>query len=167
MKGDALGPKVDTVVPVESDRSAVEALGRRRVTPLDGRVAVMATGGVTNIRHFVERYGVERDGPTGLGLRLTGLCDAGDVERVLERCGLPTRGALDAVGFFVCDSDLEDEWIGVIGCGGMERFIATQGEPAAFRTSRGSRTNTVDRSSGNSAGSSALEAVEDLGTRPR
>ena len=74
------------LVEGHSDRVALETLAARR-----GRAhaaaggAVIAMGGITNIRSFALRYG-----PTGLGLPLAGLYDAPE-ERIVHR-GLAAAG---------------------------------------------------------------------------
>jgi hypothetical protein len=95
----------------------------------------MAMNGATNIGTYVARFG-----PLGRGLRLAGLCDVGeegDFRRSLERAGLgpgPGRGDLEALGFFVCVADLEDELIRALGPGAVECVIDTEGELGSFRT---------------------------------
>ncbi len=127
-----------TVVLVEgvSDQRALEALARRRGRNLEEEgIRVLAMGGITAIGRFLDRLG-----PRGLDRRLAGLCDAaeeGDVRRCLERAGLgahPTRADLEAIGFFVCEADLEDELIRALGAERVEAVIHTQGELASFRT---------------------------------
>jgi hypothetical protein len=128
----------DTVVLVEgeSDRAAVATLALRRGRDLaaDG-VAIIPIGGSKNIRRYLERYG-----PHGLDLRVAGLYDAGeerDYLRGLERAGLgrhPTRGDLEASGFFACDADLEDELIRALGVARVEEVVTAEGELRALRT---------------------------------
>jgi hypothetical protein len=92
-------------------------------------------GGSKNIRRFLEVFG-----PKGIGLRVAGLCDAGeegDFQRGLERAGCGsnlTRSELDALGFHVCVADLEDELIRALGADAVERVVAAQGELVALRT---------------------------------
>ena len=104
-----------TVVLVEglSDQLAVEALARRLGRDLDADgIAVVPIGGAQAIGRYVRRFG-----PNGLGLKLAGLCDAGEerhFQRALERAGLGsalTRSDLESLGFLVCVADLEDEQI--------------------------------------------------------
>jgi hypothetical protein len=127
-----------SVILVEgiSDRRALETLAERRGRDLAGEgVAVVAIGGSKNIARAVGRFG-----PTGLGLRLAGLCDAGeerDYRRGLERAGLGddlTRDRLETLGFFVCVLDLEDELIRALGAETVESVIDAAGELDAFRT---------------------------------
>ena len=96
-----------------SDRVALEALAARRGRDLAAEgFAVVAMGGARNIRRFLELFG-----PRGLDVRLAGLCDAGEegeVRRGLERAGLGSdlgRADMEALGFYVCVADLEDELI--------------------------------------------------------
>lgn len=126
------------VVLVEglSDRCALEALADRRGRDLAAEgVAVVPIGGAQAIGRFVDRYG-----PRGLGLRLGGLCDAGEereFRRGLERAGLGTsltRADLEALGFYVCDADLEDELIRALGTDAVERVIDAEGDLRSFRT---------------------------------
>ena len=129
---------VRAVVLVEglSDQAAVEALALRRGRALDAEgVAVVPMGGAQAIGRFLDRFG-----PSGLGVRLAGLCDAAeepDFRRGLERAGLGsdlTRAAMERLGFYVCDADLEDELIRALGVAAVERVAEEQGELAAFRT---------------------------------
>ena len=119
-----------------SDQRAVEALARRRGRDLAAdSVSVVAMGGVTNIRRHLEHYG-----PHGLGLPVAGLCDVGEerwLARGLERTGFGgavDRAAMEELGFFVCDADLEDELIRSLGTDVVERIVEAQGELRAFRT---------------------------------
>ena len=127
-----------SVVLVEgaSDKLALEALARRRGRDLEAEgVSVVPIGGAQAITRFVELLG-----PRGRGLRLAGLCDAGEEHhfgRALERAGLGsglTRAGMEALGFFVCEVDLEDELIRALGAERAERVVAAGGELEAFRT---------------------------------
>jgi hypothetical protein len=126
------------VVLVEgvSDLRAVEALARRRGLDLDREgIAVVQMGGAKNIRTFLKRFG-----PDGLGLDLAGLYDApeeDDFRRGLEWAGLGadlSRADLDALGFFACVDDLEDELIRALGTDTVEAVVEAQGDLASFRT---------------------------------
>jgi hypothetical protein len=136
----ALAASVDpqTVVLVEgiSDQVALQALAERRGRDLAAEgVAVVPMGGARNIRHFLELFG-----PRGLNLRLAGLCDAGeesDFRRGLERAGLGSnlsRADMEALGFYVCVADLEDELIRALGVASVEEILDAQGELGSFRT---------------------------------
>ena len=128
--------EVRAVVLVEgdSDRRAVEALAARRGRDLDAEgVAVVAIGGAHALGRFLERY-------AGGGVRLAGLCDVGEegsFRRALERAGLGselTREGMEALGFYVCDVDLEDELIRALGADAVLAILEQQGELRAFRT---------------------------------
>ena len=132
------GSPARSVVLVEgiSDQRAVEALARRRGRDLQAEgVVVVPIGGAQAIASSVDRFG-----PRGLGLRLAGLCDAGEerhYRRALERAGLGsglTRPDMETLGFYVCVSDLEDELIRVLGASGVEEIVDRQGELGSFRT---------------------------------
>jgi OLD-like protein len=136
----ALAPGVDpqAVVLVEgtSDQVALQALAARRGRDLAAAgIAVVPMGGARNIRRFLELFG-----PHGLDLRLAGLCDAGeegDFRRGLERAGLGAnlgRAEMEALGFYVCVADLEDELIRCLGAARVEQVIEAQGELGSFRT---------------------------------
>jgi hypothetical protein len=126
------------LVEGDSDRGAVEALAERRGVDLavEG-VAVLSMAGSKNIRRFLDRYG-----PTGLDLRLAGLCDAaeeGDFRRGLERAGFGsdlTSDDMERLGFFVCEADLEEELIRALGPEAMERVIDELGQAGMWRTFR-------------------------------
>jgi hypothetical protein len=136
----ALAPSVDprTVVLVEgaSDQVALEALAERRGRELAAEgVAVVPMGGAGNVRRFLELFG-----PRGLDVRLAGLCDVGeegDFRRGLERAGLGSnlsRVGMEALGFYVCVADLEDELIRCLGAAAVEQVVQAQGELGSFRT---------------------------------
>jgi hypothetical protein len=127
-----------SVVLVEgiSDQVALEALARRLGRDLPGEgVSIVPIGGAKNIGSFLDRFG-----PRGLDLELAGLCDAaeeGDYRRGLERAGLGsglTRADMEALGFFVCIADLEDELIRCLGAASVEDVIDAQGDLGSFRT---------------------------------
>ncbi|HEY8775474.1 MAG TPA: TOPRIM nucleotidyl transferase/hydrolase domain-containing protein [Gaiellaceae bacterium] len=129
---------VRAVVLVEgvSDQVAVETLAERRGRDLrvEG-VSVVPIGGAQAIGAFLEQFG-----PSGLDVRLAGLCDAGeerDFQRGLERAGLGsdlTRAGMEALGFYVCVADLEDELIRALGAAAVEEVVEAQGELGPFRT---------------------------------
>ncbi len=127
-----------SVVLVEgkSDGAAVQALARRQGRDLDADgVSVVAMGGYGNVSRFLERYG-----PSGLRVRLAGLYDAPEerhFRRALARAGLGsdlTRDDLEALGFYACDANLEDELTRALGPAAMEELLEAQGELRAFRT---------------------------------
>jgi hypothetical protein len=121
----------DAVVLVEgvSDQLAVEALAALRGRDLSAEgVAVIPIGGAGNIRRFLDLLVPQ-------GIRLAGLCDAGeagDFRLAAERAGLGSE--LERAGFYVCDADLEDELIRCLGSARVERIIEAEGELGRFRT---------------------------------
>ena len=128
--------KAAILVEGQSDRLAVETLAQRRGRELEAEgVSVVAIGGAQAIGQYLERFG-----PRGLGLRLAGLCDAGEegaFARALERAGLGVdlgRADLEALGFFVCENDLEHELVRALGIDAVERIIEDAGETGPFRT---------------------------------
>jgi hypothetical protein len=130
--------KLRSVVLVEgpSDAAAVRALARRLGHDLDLRgVSIVAIGGFGNLGRFIERYG-----PSGFDVRLAGLYDAPEERhftRGLARAGFGsdlTRADLEALGFFACDANLEDELTRALGPAAMTDLLEAQGELSAFRT---------------------------------
>lgn len=114
-----LDPTTRTAVLVEgtSDKVAVEVLAaqRGRDLRLEG-VTVVALGGVTNIGNFLTLF-------RGFDLKYVGLCDVRE-RRFFER-------AIDT--YFVCDPDLEGEFIRALGVEGVERVVDELGDLALLR----------------------------------
>ncbi|MEU5114253.1 TOPRIM nucleotidyl transferase/hydrolase domain-containing protein [Streptomyces longwoodensis] len=110
-----------------SDAAAVHALAARRGRDLAGEgVCVLPMGGATNVGRFARLLG-----PAGLGLRLTGLCDAGErryYDRALEHAGQAGGGV------FVCAADLEDELIRALGVPRVRALVRAQGEERPLQT---------------------------------
>jgi hypothetical protein len=131
-------PAAQAVVLVEgiSDQIAVETLAGRRGRDLDAEcVVVLPMGGA----HALARY-LRQLGPAGAGLRLAGLCDAGE-ENVVRRglasggMGSPrTRAGLERLGFYVCVKDLEDELIRAVGVARVEELADSQGDLGSLRS---------------------------------
>jgi hypothetical protein len=129
-----------TAILVEgvSDRAAIETLAVRLGRDLDAEgVCVIPMGGAMSIGRYLELIG-----PPGLDIGLAGLCDVGErdyfrrsLERVLDTSTL-TPSAMEALGFFVCVADLEDELIRAIGVAGVEGVIDSEGDMRALRTFR-------------------------------
>lgn len=120
---------VRTVVLLEgpSDVAAVDALaaGRGRDLAAEG-VCVLPMGGAMSVGRFAGLLG-----PTGLGLRLTGLCDEaerGFYTRALERAGAAHEE------FFVCAADLEDELIRALGVTRVGELVGAEGDLRALQT---------------------------------
>jgi hypothetical protein len=134
--GASVDPRTVVLVEGRSDQVALEALAERRGRDLAAEgIAVVAMGGARNIRRFVELFG-----PAGLDVRLAGLCDAGeeaDFGRGLERAGLGSnlgRADMEALGFYVCVADLEEELVRCVGAAAVEQVVEDQGELGSFRT---------------------------------
>ncbi len=94
----------------------------------------MPMGGATSIGRFLQHFG-----PRGLDVRLAGLCDAAEeayFRRSLERAGFGsrlTRAEMEALGFYTCVVDLEDELIRCLGVTAVEQVLETQGDLGSFR----------------------------------
>jgi Overcoming lysogenization defect protein-like, TOPRIM domain len=125
-------PRAVILVEGASDRIAVETLAERRGRDLRAeRVSVVPIGGAQALGRFLSRYD---------GARLAGLVDAGeerDFKRALERAGRGTeltRAGMEALGFYVCEADLEDELIRALGAAAVERVAEAHGDIRSFRT---------------------------------
>lgn len=133
--GEGSIPRAVVLVEGLSDRSALEVLARRCGRDLPGeRVRIVAMSGATNIGHYLERYG-----PPGLGLTVAGLYDLAEerfFRQAAERVGLGadlTRAGLEALGFFMCAADLEDELIRAVGAEKVLEIVEAEGELTSFR----------------------------------
>jgi hypothetical protein len=129
-------PRAVVLVEGISDREAVEALAERRGRDLvEEGVSVIPIGGAQAIGHFLARFG-----PRGLNVALAGLCDVAEerhFQRGAERAGLGsdlTRAGMEALGFYVCVVDLEDELIRSLGAATVEQIVAAHGDLGRFRT---------------------------------
>ena len=138
VKMRAVAERNQAIVLVEgiSDRVALETLAERLGRNLEAEgVSIVAIGGAQAIRRVVVELG-----PRGRNVRLAGLCDAGE-ERAFRRGlelaghGSPaTRSELEALGFYVCEADLEDELIRALGAAAVEEVVEAQGDLRPFRT---------------------------------
>ncbi len=99
------------IVEGESDRIAVETLGRRLGLTMP---SVLAVGGSKGARRTVDAHA---------GARLIGLVDRAE-RRDFER-------VLDTV--FICDPDLEAEFVRALGVDAVETLIERQRELESFR----------------------------------
>ena len=126
------------VVLVEgvSDQIAVETAALRHGRDLAAeRTVVLPMGGA----HAFARY-LTQLGPAGAGMRLAGLCDAGEedvVRRGLASAGIGsprTRAGLERLGFYVCVEDLEDELIRAVGVARVEELVDSQGDLGSLRS---------------------------------
>jgi hypothetical protein len=131
----ATGTTAVVLVEGTSDQAALETLAGRHGRDLEAEgISITPIGGATNIGHFLDRLG-----PAGTDLTLAGLCDLaeeGAFRRGLERAGLGSglsRGDMEALGFYVCVVDLEDELIRALGSSAVEEVIEAQGEIGSFR----------------------------------
>jgi hypothetical protein len=121
-----------TVVLVEgrSDVGVVQdLLGRRAV---QHEVEVVSLEGVTNFDRTLVTLESEPHPP-----RVAGLCDAGEagfLVRSLARRGRPVQSAADLPrhGFFVCDTDLEDELIRALGSDVVAEVVEEMGDGPRF-----------------------------------
>ena len=126
-------PQCVVLVEGESDAVVLEVLARRlglHAPEVQPRVRMVSMGGVTNIGRFLGEYA---DVP------VAGLCDGGEMRffaRALQRRGhaAETREQLAALGFYVCDGDLEDELIRALGTAALGEVINRQGELPRLRT---------------------------------
>ncbi len=126
-----------TAILVEgwSDQAAVDALAKRydRSLLAEG-IIVVPIGGVTNLPQFMQALG-----PRGIGLQLAGLYDFAEEQYIrhsLDKSGLGTnldRTETEALGFFACDVDLEDELIRALGTQAVMAVLDDEGELASFR----------------------------------
>lgn len=119
---------VRTVVLLEgpSDVAALDALtaSRGRNLAAEG-VCVVSMNGAMNVGRYAGLLG-----PTGLGLRLAGLCD--ERERRYYARGWARAGA-NGHGFFVCAADLEDELIRALGAARVREIVQAEGDLRALR----------------------------------
>ncbi|MFE6488406.1 TOPRIM nucleotidyl transferase/hydrolase domain-containing protein [Streptomyces sp. NPDC057757] len=110
-----------------SDAAAVGALAERRGRNLAAEgICVLPMGGAMSVGRFAQLLG-----PSGLGLRLTGLCD--ERERPYYARALEQAGAREQE-FFVCAADLEDELIRALGTARVEELVRAEGDQRALKT---------------------------------
>jgi hypothetical protein len=113
------------LVEGESDKAALEVAAG--VLGLDlSSTSILVMNGATNVVRLLSET-VPR------GRRLAGLYDVGEeahIVRTVSEAGL-TKGrdstALESLGFFACDPDLEAELIGALGAARVITVIETQG----------------------------------------
>ncbi|MFE5857013.1 TOPRIM nucleotidyl transferase/hydrolase domain-containing protein [Streptomyces sp. NPDC056500] len=120
---------VRTVVLLEgpSDAAAVNELAASRGRDLEAEgICVLSMGGAMSVARYAGLLG-----PSGLGLRLTGLCD--EAERRYYASGWERAGAAPE-GFFVCEADLEDELIRALGVTRVEELVQAEGDVRALQT---------------------------------
>lgn len=119
-----------------SDQVAVETLAARRGRDLAAEgVAVVPIGGAQAIGKVLRRLDAE-----GRETRLAGLCDAAEeagFRRALDGARLGpvrTRAEMEALGFYTCDADLEDELVRALGADVVQDVLARNGDLSSFRT---------------------------------
>jgi hypothetical protein len=133
---DGIRSRALVLVEGISDQHALQTLARRRGRDLaSAGISIVSMGGATNIGKFLDR--IHRE---GAGLALAGLYDLAEerfYRRSLERMGFGadlTGADLEALGFYACVADLEDELIRALGVASVERVIDDQGDLGSFRT---------------------------------
>ncbi|MFI9029551.1 TOPRIM nucleotidyl transferase/hydrolase domain-containing protein [Streptomyces sp. NPDC053560] len=134
-----LGVRTAVLLEGPSDVAAVGALAERRGRDLDAEgVCVVPMGGAMSVGRYAELLG-----PTGLDLRLVGLCDENEqrfYDRALERtqraqAGQPGQAAPAPHGhIFVCVKDLEDELIRALGTARVEEIVQAENDHRAWQT---------------------------------
>ncbi|MFJ2346816.1 TOPRIM nucleotidyl transferase/hydrolase domain-containing protein [Streptomyces antimycoticus] len=130
-----------------SDVAAVGALAASRGRNLAAEgVCVLSMGGAMSVGRFARLLG-----PSGLGLRLTGLCDEAERDyyaRGLERANAAQPSAAQPNApqphaaqpdpahqrIFVCAVDLEDELIRALGVTRVEELVRAEGDLRALQT---------------------------------
>ncbi|MFE9929768.1 TOPRIM nucleotidyl transferase/hydrolase domain-containing protein [Streptomyces sp. NPDC005533] len=122
-----LGVRTAVLLEGPSDLAAVETLAARRGRDLAAEgVCVVPMGGAMSVARYADLLG-----PPGLGLRLAGLCDAGEqgfFDRGLTRARAPRRG------IFVCVADLEEELIRALGTPKVEEVVEIEGDLRSWQT---------------------------------
>lgn len=122
------------IVEGDSDAAAIRTLAARLGRDLQAEgVSVRSAHGVTNFTRTVDQ--LRRRHP---GARLSGLYDEADERHVRRALGLaevdvPRRSDIEALGFFVCVSDLEDELIRALGTEAVESVLDENDELRSFR----------------------------------
>jgi hypothetical protein len=127
-------PRAAILVEGTSDLVAIEALADHRGVDLDAAgITLVPMGGAQAIGRFLDVFVPQL-------MKLAGLCDAAEERefmRGLERAGLGSnldRAGMEALGFYVCVEDLEDELIRAHGAAAVEQVIEAEGDLGSFRT---------------------------------
>ena len=130
------GVSVLVLVEGRSDEVALQTLAARRGRDLAAEGAsIVPIGGAQAIGPVLRMIQA-----SGRRIRLAGLCDAAEeaeFRRALERAGLGrelTRDRIEALGFYVCEQDLEDELIRALGVAVVQEVLARHGNLSSFRT---------------------------------
>jgi len=134
---------VAAIVLVEgiTDELALTLAARRSGRDLTAEgVTIIGTNGAQGLARVLRQIAAEHPAPT-----VAGLYDAGEepvVRAALERAGLGRdldRSRLERLGFFACDSDLEEELTRAAGDALLSRLIELEGDSQAWRTFRKQR----------------------------
>ncbi len=139
-------PHVVVLVEGRSDAAALAVLLDARRLDGEGHVHVVSMDGVTNVARDLGR--TRHEHPQALVLGLYDVAEERFVAGALRRAGVLLDGPgevsrqtsrdagldLAAHGFFVCDSDLEDELIRAVGTAAVEDALDEMGQLERFRT---------------------------------
>ncbi len=137
MNQHLLSARVAVLVEGVSDQRAVEALARRRGRDLEAeRVQIVPIGGAQAIRRtrssdsaLTASISVWRACATSAKRITSGGRSSGPVSAPAS----PVTH-MEALGFFVCIADLEDELIRVLGPPRVEEIVEREGDLGSFRT---------------------------------
>jgi hypothetical protein len=135
--GTVDGMNAVVLVEGDSDKAALETLAGRlgRNLVLES-VSILSMGGASSIGSFL----LDALASASPDTTLAGLCDEAEAvqfSRALETAGLGSDlsvADMEALGFFVCSRDLEDELIRSLGPAAIEEILTEQGELRKFRT---------------------------------
>lgn len=121
------------LVEGESDAAAVRALTRVIGVDLGDKVLLQSADGVTNYSRVLS--GLVQSHPTAAVCGLYDVADERHVRRALSVVGAwtPQSDSLEALNFFACVLDLEDELIRALGPESVERVIEAEGELPSLR----------------------------------
>ena len=122
------------LVEGDSDKFALEAVAEKVGRNLDGEgITIVSLEGGGGLGTFLGMLG-----PRGFSLKLAGLCDqdsqSGWIKK-LDEAGVGSvldRAAMERVGFYVCESDLEDELLRALGVDEALEIVQERGDRAAF-----------------------------------
>lgn len=133
-------PRRFVIVEGESDAAAVRSLARQSGIDLTvERIEIRPADGITNYPKLIER--IRRDHPAAA---LRGIYDEADERHVARGLGLglglgvreglgDPRVEIEANGFYVCVTDLEDELIRALGTDEVEAVLAEHDDLRSFR----------------------------------
>lgn len=124
---EQLPVRIAVLLEGPSDAAAVNALAESRGRDLAAEgICVLPMGGAMSVARFAGLLG-----PSGLGIRLTGLCD--ERERGFYERGWERAGAGAGQKFFVCVADLEEELIRTLGVTRVEALVEAEGDLRALQ----------------------------------